>query len=417
MASMAFCNLLFLLATAGHAAASNDKISPVQKVIQLIDDMAGKVTKERDEAAVVFEEYAKFCDDESVAKEYAIKDSKDAIESSTATIYDSKAIIETEDSKVSDLSTKISDTGSELATAVSLRNKEHESFVKTEKELLSTTEELSGAQEQIQKALAFIQTGGKMSTRDRQVMNAVVQSLGQIVEASFVTKSQKYHIAALLQQSADAQEDAAFMGGGGSDAILDTLKDMEDKASASLSEVRKGEADAQMNGALLKQGLESEIKNMNKEKSESTSRSASTKQALAGAEKDLAAETKGLAEDTAYLKDLKRDCQSRAQSFEVQTKDNNAELGALTKAKAILLKKFALVQTGTATRNDAQDDAKARVLKSIEQLGKKTSQDGIDRARLPRCLGSFCQDPWHGRGHDCEARARGRRGSHSEGVL
>jgi len=340
--------------------------------------MAGKVTKERDEAAKVFEEYAKFCDDESVAKEYAIKDSKDAIEEYTATTYDSKAIIETEDSKVADLSSKISDTESELSTANALRNQEHESFVKTEKELLGTTEELAGAQAEIKKALSFIQAqGGKMSSQDRSVMNSVVQSLGGIVEASFVTQKQKEHIAALLQQSADAQEDAAFMGEGGTDAILNTLADMEDKAETSLSEVRKGEAEAQMNGALLKQGLENEIKNMKKEKGESTSRSASTKQKLAQAEEDLVAEQKGLAEDTAYLKDLKRDCQDRAQTFEVQTKDNNAELTALGKAKAILLKKFALVQTRTATRNDAQDDAKARVLKSIEQLGQRLHKTAL----------------------------------------
>merc|ERR1712100_379819 len=129
-------------------------------------------------------------------------------------------------------------------------------------ELLGTTEELAGAQGEIKKALKFIQLqGGKMSSQDRLVMNSVVQSLGGIVEASFVTQKQKEHIAALLQQSADAQEDAAFMGEGGTDAILSTLADMEGKAEASLSEVRKGEAEAQMNGALLKQGLENEIKN------------------------------------------------------------------------------------------------------------------------------------------------------------
>merc|ERR1719421_2527502 len=196
--------------------------------------------------------------------------------------------------------------------------------------------------------MSFIQArGGKMSVQDGEVLNAVIQSLGQIVEASFVSQKQKEHIAALLQSRADAQEDAdlgsSSMGEGGVQAILDTLKEMEDKASASLTEVRKGEAEAQMNGALLKQGLENEIKTMKKEKGESTSRSASTKQKLAQAEEDLAAEQKGLAEDTAYLKDLKRDCQDRAQTFEVQTKDNNAELTALGKAKAILLKKFALV--------------------------------------------------------------------------
>merc|ERR1719453_1331864 len=124
---MGFIRMGFLLSVSFAAATeTRGKVSPVQKVVQLIDDMAGKVTKERDEAAKVFEEYAKFCDDEATAKEYAIKDSKEAIEEFTATITDSKATIETEDSKVGDLTTKISDTESELSTAVSLRNKEHD---------------------------------------------------------------------------------------------------------------------------------------------------------------------------------------------------------------------------------------------------------------------------------------------------
>merc|ERR1719473_663308 len=148
--------------------------------------------------------------------------------------------------------------------------------------------------------MAFIQAqGGKMSSKDRQVMSSVIQSLGQIVEASFVTQQQKERIAALLQQSADAQEDAELgsLGAGGTDAIMSTLADMEDKAEASLTEVRKGEGEAQSNHALLKQGLENEIKNMKKEKGESTSRSASTKQKLAQAQEDLVAEQKGLAKD------------------------------------------------------------------------------------------------------------------------
>jgi len=377
MALPAAVCLLALLS--GPVAALKSRVSPVQKVIQLIDDMHAKVTKEAAEESKVFEEYAKFCDDEATAKEYAIKDSKEAIEELTATITDSKAIIESEDSKVGDLATKISDTESELSNAIAVRNKEHDEFVKTEKELLETTEELAGAQEAIKKSMSFIQArGGKMSAKDGEVLNAVVQSLGQIIEASFVTQKQKDHIAALLQSSADAQEDAEFgsgsMGEGGVNAILDTLKEMEDKAEASLTEVRKGESEGQMNGAMLKQGLENEIKNMKKEKDESTSKSASTAAALAQAEKDIAVEKNGLAEDEKYLRDLKRDCQSRAGDFEVEAKDNQAELKALEAAKAILLKKFAAfvqVRARVAVRDDVSDNAKERALKSIEQLGKR----------------------------------------------
>ena len=53
-------------------------------------------------------------------------------------------------------------------------------------------------------------------------------------------------------------------------------------------------------------------------------------------------------------------------------KDDNAELNALRKAKAILLKKSALVQARTRVHAGAEDeDPKSRVLRSIEQLGRK----------------------------------------------
>merc|ERR1719456_974844 len=141
------------------------------------------------------------------------------------------------------------------------------------------------------------------------------------------------------------------------DAIMETLGEMEDKAEASLTEARKGESDAMHSHAMLKQGLENEISSMKKEKGESTKKSAAAAEAGAQAEKDLAVEKKGLAEDTKYLRDLKKDCQSRASEFEVTYKDNKAEIAALGKAKAIMLKKFALVQTGDRTAVRVSSDA------------------------------------------------------------
>merc|ERR1719324_460820 len=117
---------------------------------------------------------------------------------------------------------------------------------------------------------------------------------------------------------------------------------------------------------------------MSKELSESTQFKASSAEKLAQAQGDLVVTTKAFEEDTAYLKDLKRDCQTRAREFELTVKDNNAELTALGKAKAILLKKFALVQTRTQVHALAKakvqvrdEDPKSRALRSIEQLGRK----------------------------------------------
>merc|ERR1719375_1423063 len=83
-----------------------------------------------------------------------------------------------------------------------------------------------------------------------------------------------------------------------------------------------------------------------------------------------------MAEDLKSLKDTKHSCQERATQFEAETKDGQAELTALGKAKEILLKKFAALVEIKATvkaRDDDDDseDARAKALRHVEQLGRK----------------------------------------------
>merc|ERR1719392_220323 len=206
-----------------------------------------------------------------------------------------------------------------------------------------------------------------------------MQGLGRIVEASFVTKQQREHIQSFLEERADAEEEfEARAHSMDSNAIVETLQEMQDKAEGSLNEARKGEGEAQSAFNLLKQGLENQVAGKKKEMDESTKKKAAAAEGLATAEKDIAVTKKTLAEDTSFLKDLKRDCQNRARDFEVEAKDNAAELGALSKAKAILLKKFAsFVQTQTLAKASEDEDPKARALRSIEQLGKRLHKTAL----------------------------------------
>merc|ERR1719314_54436 len=273
-----------LLALAGLAGAAGlnqgikVKISPVQKVVQMIDEMAGKVQKELDATTKDFEEYAKFCDDESVAKDYAIKDGKESMEELSATITDTSAGIESAAAKIEDLSTKISDTESELSTATALRKKENEEFVKKEAELLETTRELEGATTAIKKSLSLVQLrGGKVGQSEREALNALVAGLGQLVEASFVKSEQRRHIQSFLEERADAEESfEARARTLDSNAIVDTLTEMTDEAEESLTTTRKRENEAAQTYALLKQGLENEVKGSKEELAESTQFKASS---------------------------------------------------------------------------------------------------------------------------------------------
>ena len=94
--------------------------------------------------------------------------------------------------------------------------------------------------------------------------------------------------------------------------------------------------------AMLKQDIENEITNMQEELSESTKSEQLSAESKAAAEKDIAVEEKGLAEDTQYLGDENRGCQPRAPQFDedvraqalrhveqVSCKSNSTMLGAL----------------------------------------------------------------------------------------
>ena len=66
--------------------------------------------------------------------------------------------------------------------------------------------------------------------------------------------------------------------------------------------------------------LKGEIKGIKEDLGNSTQFEASPAEKLAQAQDDLAVTTKAFEEVTAYLKDLKRDCQARAREFELTVK-------------------------------------------------------------------------------------------------
>jgi len=164
--------LTLVLAVLALGSASG--VSPVQKVVQLIDDMAVKVKKDLDATSAEFEEFAKACDDEATAKDYAIKGTQEEIEALTATADDADAKIASLEAKVEDITTKIGDTEGELASAMSLREKEHQDFIATEKEMLDTVESLNGATAELKKSVGFVQ----MTSEARHGLNTVLASLG-----------------------------------------------------------------------------------------------------------------------------------------------------------------------------------------------------------------------------------------------
>ena len=82
--------------------------SPVQKVIELLDDLKGKVQADFANEEKLMEEYSSWCDEEANEKEDAITSSKRTIADLSATIQDAEATTQTLTTDIETLTGSIS---------------------------------------------------------------------------------------------------------------------------------------------------------------------------------------------------------------------------------------------------------------------------------------------------------------------
>jgi len=360
-------------------------VSPVQKVIQLLDELKGKVESDLSNEEKLMGEYTNWCDEEANEKEDSIRSSKRTIGDLMATIEDSKASIGSLTSSIGELTQKISSSEKELSTASSIRSKENGDFVAAEKELSETVDSLERATSVLKKNLGLMQTGVTA-----KMLGGLMSGLSKIVEASWVTSHQKNVIQSLIQsQSQDGDEDLSFQPqataaafSSSSGGILDTIADMQTKAEESLSSTRKDEMEAAHSFAMLKQGLEDEIAVAKKQLGESTLQKSVTEEELHAAEAALTETQETLAADTKYLAELKQSCETKATQWSMRQKQAGEETAAIEKAKGILADGVsALLQTSTKVHSLAEDEAssdvRAQAINVLSGLAQKYHTFGL----------------------------------------
>merc|ERR1719486_964154 len=251
----------------------------------------------------------------------------------------------------------ISTSEADLDKATSIRNKEHDDFKASEKELSDTVDSLERAMTVLKKNLGFLQNG-----KVTDALGASLSGLRKVVEASWVNSHQKSVLTSLLQAH-DSDEDEQPQGKtvayeSQSSGILDTIADMQEKAEASLSSTRKDEMEAAHAYAMLKQGLEDEIAVNKKQLGEATLTRSTTEEELHSAETALSEEKETLAADVKYLAEVEQDCETKAKEWSMRVKQAGEETAAIEKAKEVLsegVKVF--LQTATKLRVKSADEA------------------------------------------------------------
>merc|ERR1719428_2216775 len=296
--------------------------------------------------------------------------------------------------EIATLGSAIAAKGSELAAATKARAEEAEVFAAAEKELVKSVDEASRAYTALSKGMAFMQGGNKVEAKKQ--MEAVKTALNAIIGGiSIKTESSRKLKSFLQQANANTADDeltlkqpqakmVAYESKSG--GILDTIKDMQEKAEAELSDLRKKEMSNTHDFKMIEQGLNAEIAHDNEKLGLAKSAKSGAEEALA---KDTGAKvetSKSKAADEEYSATLKTECETAAMEWAARQKSAKEEMAAIDKASEILTTGVvAFSQVGVRHKMkhlsdmdaDDEDDTSSssylrnRLSSKLQQLGKK----------------------------------------------
>jgi len=353
IAKMKCVGLLALCCLAVVASADDAAVpGPIGKVLTMIGSLETKIIAEGDVSQKAYEEHSEFCEDRNKELSFEVKTGKSQSEDLHSVIDKAAADIEELTAKVDDLASANAESEKELKEATGLRQREAADFAVVEKDLVDTVDTIARAsgiiEKEMQKGSSLVQMRGAQG---------LLQALQTLVKASVVATQDGAKLTALVQSyNSDKDEDedededeetcapdaAAIESKSG--GILDALADLQGKAEDELSAARKAEAKAQSNYDLKKQALESEMKFAGKDMEDAKKSKSANAEKKAGADGELTAVLKELAEDQKSLAALHADCMSKAADFEEETASRGDELKALATAKKLIKEATSLAQ-------------------------------------------------------------------------
>merc|ERR1719475_15148 len=315
--------LVFLCLGAAQASA----VTPVQKVIQLLNGMVEKGKKEKHEEQVQFAAYKQFCDDTTVEKQRAIKEANEMIEILEADIQKYEADAAQLAKEIAKHDEDISTWEGDFKAATKVREIEHTDYVATHKDY---TESIDALDEGI----------ATLKKQAHDVKQAAA-SLMQISASNIIPAESKRIIDAFLAQDPDDENLAVaapeanayeFQAQG----IVDMLTKLAGKFEDERTDLEKEETNARHAFEMLSQDLKAQIGQATSARTEKSEAKAKALQSSADAKGDLQDTTTTRDDDSKYLADLTATCEQKSSDFAARQQLRAEEIAAVEKAIEIL---------------------------------------------------------------------------------
>jgi len=360
-----------LVLVAAHGAVATD-VTPIQKVIEMMDGMMAKGKTEKHEEEVEFTKFHEWCDQVREEKTQSIAEATAQIEELAAAIDKAESDAEVLTQEVADLEAEIAKLEADAASATAVRKTEKTDYDAAHKDLSESID-------------AIARAGQTLRQREKDVP----QSLLQISKSPLVSAKEKAVISSFLELSTDAEAGAPEANAyefqsGGVVALLEKLKlKFEDQRLI----LEKEEISSKGNYQVLMQQLTDDIKADNAAVKKKTAMKAKRLGDAATAKGDKEVTEASKEKDEGVLSDTNAECQQTSDEFEKNQVVRSGEIKALTEAIKVM-------SSGDVTgMGDKHLPASLLQIRksAFAQLRNGASEEDFKRQRLVQLLQSRAQ--------------------------
>jgi len=218
-------------------------VSPVEKVVTMMEDLQTQVVTEGKAEATTYDKFACFCKDMSNEKNEAITEAQDSISSLTASINQLTSDREDLDSDISENNAKIELLEKQIREATATRAEQKATYEKEKAELSKGKGDVDNAVEEMKATSSLVSMHSVLKTVKQAVLMADALGHGP--------KNQQV-ITELLQQAPGVPMDS--YEGGRSGGIVEVIEGLSKDFIDKLAEIKSAEVQRIADFDLLMQG-------------------------------------------------------------------------------------------------------------------------------------------------------------------
>merc|ERR1719395_528561 len=298
---------MFLAAFMLIGVAVSETVTPIQKVLTLMEELKAKGIKEKNDEEVRFSAFSQWCANTKKSKTDEINAGNEKIEMLNAEIEKARVLIQKLTDRILELEEDVGRWKKDQKSASTVRDAERADFTATVTDYTESIDAVSGA-------IAVL----KKQAHDRKQADLIQTSLIQVRSLKLVPVASKKALTSFLQQAPELDVAAPeanayeFQSGG----VVDMLEKLNDEFSSKKTDLEKEELGAQQGFEQIMQQLADNIENAEFEINKKTKHRAETQQHKSDMEGDLAQTTADRDEDQKYLDDTVALCTQKTSDFE-----------------------------------------------------------------------------------------------------